>query len=132
MVSSSFSYTCILIHTTIVLLLIGIYQVLINFSNLLHGMGEIETGSADALAQLPTFQMLQDGSEAMQLLSMMVTSMLITLTFVNAAAVKIVEGGHNFKFLFYIGITLIVSGLSTLLLPDLMSGIFSSIAAPVE
>jgi flagellar protein FlaJ len=127
LISSSFSYTCVVIHATIAMLLVGIYQVLINFSNLLQNMGPIDKSSMEAISNLPTFQFFANSSSSLQLLDMMVTAMLVVLTVVNAVAIKVVEGGHNLKFLFYLGIMLIVSGLSLLLIPDLLKGIFSVI-----
>ena len=61
------------------------------------------------------------------MLNVMVTAMLVVLTVVNAVAIKVVEGGHNLKFLFYLGIMLIVSGLSLLLIPGMLKGIFGVI-----
>jgi flagellar protein FlaJ len=127
LISSSFSYTCVVIHATIAVLLIGIYQVLVNFSKLLQNMGDLDTTSLEAISSLPTFQFFADSSSSLQLLDVMVTSMLVVLTVVNAVAVKVVEGGHNLKFLFYLGIMLIVSGLSLLIVPGLLKGIFSVI-----
>jgi flagellar protein FlaJ len=126
-ISSSFSYTCVVIHATIAVLLVGIYHVLLNFSNLLQNMGELDTTSLEAISSLPTFQFFSDSSSSLLLLDVMVTSMLVVLTVVNAIAVKVVEGGHNLKFLFYLGIMLIVSGLSLLLIPGMLKGIFSVI-----
>jgi archaeal flagellar protein FlaJ len=128
MISSSFSYTCMLIHGTIVLLLIGIYQVLLNFSRITQTMGDLSKDSMEALAQMPTFQFLQEGSSALQLLNMMVISMVIMLTIVNSSAIEIVEGGHKLKFLFYFGMLLLISGLGLILLPDTLKGVFSSIS----
>lgn len=127
LVSSSFSFTCIVIHATIAMLLVGIYQILVNFSKLLQNMGVDKSGSMDALSNLPTFQFFAESSSSLQLLNMMVTAMLIMLTVVNAASIKVIDGGHNLKFLFYFGIMLAISGLSLLLIPDLLKGVFSAI-----
>jgi archaellum biogenesis protein FlaJ (TadC family) len=93
----------------------------------MKNMGGTSSGSMDALAGLPTFQFFSDSSGSLQLLNMMVTAMLITLTVVNASAIRIVEGGHMLKFLFYLGIMLAISGVSLLLIPDMLKGIFGVI-----
>ena len=127
LVSSNFSFTCIIIHGTIAVLLVGIYQVLVNFTSLLSNMGDMEEGSIEAVSQLPTFQFLASGSASLNLLHVMVTIMLIMMTIVNAAAIKVVDGGNNLKFLFYLGILLAISGLSLLFVPEILKGVFGAI-----
>jgi flagellar protein FlaJ len=127
LVSSNFTFTTIIIHATIAVLLVGIYQVLVNFTKLLGNMGDMEPGTIDAIANMPTFQFLSTGSSSLDLLHMMVTIMLVVMTVVNAAAIKVVDGGNNLKFLFYLGILLAISGLSLLLVPDILKGVFGAI-----
>jgi len=129
MISSSFTYTCLVIHATIAILLVCINQVMLNFSSLIQNVGDMTTGGMDSLVQMPTFQFFAENSGSLQLLDMMVTTMVVTLTIVNAAAMKVVDGGHNLKFLFYFGITLAISGFSLILLPDIMKGIFGVVGA---
>jgi len=126
MVASTFSYTCLIIHATIIMLLIGIYQILVNFSSLLLTANVSEEG-LEGLAQLPTFQFFASSDAQLQVLNFMVTAMVIMLTIVNAFSIKVVEGGHNLKIIFYIGLTLIISGLCLMTLPGMLGGIFSSI-----
>ncbi len=129
MVSSSFSYTCIVIHATIIFLLVGINQIMVNFSGLLQNVGKTTEGSMGALTQMPVFQFLSQRGSSFQLFDMMVTVMVVALTIVNATAVKVVDGGHNLKFLFYLGIMLAISGMGLLVIPGLLKGIFSVIGA---
>jgi archaellum biogenesis protein FlaJ (TadC family) len=77
--------------------------------------------------QLPTFAFFSQGSSQLDTLNLMVTAMLIMLTFVNAIAIKIVEGGNNMKFLFYLGITLLITGMSCLIVPNLIDAVFGNI-----
>jgi flagellar protein FlaJ len=125
LISTNFSFTCVVIHATIAMLLVGIYQVLVNFSTLLENIGGDASENMAALQNLPAFGFFASGAGQLQLLNTMVTAMLIMLTIVNAAAIKIVEGGHNLKFLFYFGIFLFISGISLLIVPGLLQGIFS-------
>jgi flagellar protein FlaJ len=126
MVSSGFSYLCLAMHATLSILLLGIYNVLLNFSSSVQSMTNTAQ-EMDTLAQLPTFAFFSQDSSQLQLLSLMVTAMLIMLTFVNAVAIKVVEGGHNYKFLFYLGITLLISGISLLVVPDMVNAIFGNV-----
>jgi len=57
----------------------------------------------------------------------MVTAMVLMLTAANAVAIKVVEGGSNLKILFYLGITLMITGLCLTFVPNLVQGIFSNL-----
>jgi flagellar protein FlaJ len=128
MVASGFTYLCLAMHATLCMLLIGIYNVLLNFSNAVQSMANTAQEGMDALTQLPTFAFFSQGGTQLQTLNMMVTAMLIMLTFVNAIAIKVVDGGHNLKLLFYLGVTLMISGLSILIVPGLVNAVFGNVA----
>jgi archaellum biogenesis protein FlaJ (TadC family) len=127
LIASTFSFTSLIIHATIAALLVGIYQILLNFSKLLQA-ADVSKGGMDGLAQLPTFQFFSNSGAQLQMLNFMVTAMLVMLTVVNAFTIKTVEGGSNLKITFYLGLTAIISGLVLLTLPGLLSGIFGSIS----
>jgi len=127
MVASGFSYLCIIMHGTIVLLLVGIYQIMVMFSQAMQNIGGAETGGMEALSGLPAFQMAYQ-SGMLNTLNIMTMIMIMVLTIVNAVAIKVVEGGHNYKFLFYVGITLGLSGACLLFVPGMIAGMFSSVA----
>lgn len=128
MVSSGFFYLCIAMHATMAVLLVGIYQVMWNFSQAMQSM-QTTGGTADmsAISTLPTFAFFSNGSSQLQILNMMVTAMLLMLTAVNPAAIKVVDGGHNYKYLYLLAITMIISGLVMIFLPDMVRGMFNSL-----
>ncbi len=124
-VASSFTYLCLVMHAAIVALLVGIYQVVLKFSEALQTAGE--SGAMEGLTGLPVFQLIHDTSQLSQL-KLMTTALIIMLTLVNPAAIKFVEGGHNYKYLFYLSLTLAISGLCLLLVPSMISGVFGFIS----
>lgn len=124
-VASSFSYLCIVMHAAIVALLVGIYQVILKFSEALQAAGK--SGATEGLTGLPVFQLIHDTSQLSQL-QLMTTALIIVLTFVNPAAIQFVEGGHNYKYLFYLSISLAISGICMLIVPSLVSNVFGFIA----
>jgi flagellar protein FlaJ len=128
MIASGFSYLCIAMHATLAILLIGIYNILLQFSNAVQSMAGTAQEGMEALNQLPTFAFFSQGGSQLQTLNMLVLAMLIMLTFVNAVAIKVVEGGHNLKFVFYLGLTLIISGFSMLIVPNLVQAIFGNMS----
>jgi len=58
---------------------------------------------------------------------LMVTAMVLMLTLVNALAIKVVEGGSNLKILYYLGFTLMLTGLCMTFVPNVVQGMFSSL-----
>jgi archaellum biogenesis protein FlaJ (TadC family) len=123
-VSAGFSYLCIAMHATLAILLVGIYQVMLNFSKAIEGMS-VDTGDMEGISQLPTLQFFMSKGGQLQTLGSMVVAMLIMLTIANAVAIKVTEGGHNYKYLFYLGVTLTISGFSLLLVPSTVAGLFN-------
>ncbi len=133
MVSSGFYFLCIAMHAAMALLLVGIYQIMLNFSQLMQSAAKgSNTARIEAITQLPTFAFFSDAGAQLLVLNTMVTAMLIMLTVSNPAAIKVVEGGHNYKYLFYLSVMLIISGLALILVPDAIKGMFSTIGAPPE
>jgi flagellar protein FlaJ len=133
MVSSGFYFLCIAMHTAMALLLVGIYQIMFNFSQLMQTAAKgTNTARIEAVTQLPTFAFFSDASAQLTILNTMVTAMLLMLTIMNPAAIKVVEGGHNYKYLFYLSVMLMISGLAMLLVPDAIKGMFNTIGAPMQ
>jgi archaellum biogenesis protein FlaJ (TadC family) len=130
-VSGGFYYLCITMHATMALLLVGIYQIMWSFSQAMQKMQGATTGQGmNAISQLPTFAFFANSGGQLQLLYMMSTAMLLMLTVVNPAAVKVVDGGHNYKYFYYLAVTMVITGAAMILVPGLVKGMFSSLAAP--
>ncbi|MCX6005698.1 MAG: hypothetical protein NTZ34_00330 [Chloroflexi bacterium] len=130
-VSAGFLYLCATMHATMALLLVGIYQIMWSFSQAMQTMKGATTGQGmNAISQLPTFAFFSNSSGQLQMLYMMSTAMLLMLTVVNPAAIKVVEGGHNYKFLLYLSIMMLITGGAMILVPGLVTGMFSSLKAP--
>jgi flagellar protein FlaJ len=127
MIASGFSYLCLTMQGVLALLLVGIYNILLGFSSAVAAMAPSSKDGMDALSQLPTFAFFSQGSTQLHTLYLMVTAMLLMLTAVNALAIKVVEGGSNLKILFYMGITLMLTGLCLTFVPNLVQGMFSTL-----
>ncbi len=125
-ISSAFSYLCIVMHAAIAALLVGIQQIMMTFSQAMQSMQGAGAGGMAALSGLPVFQIAQNGGQLAPLHNMSL-ALICVLTIVNAAAIKVVEGGHNYKFLFYLGIMLAISGACLLFVPGMVTAIFSGV-----
>lgn len=126
MVSSSFTWLCIAMHAAIVSLLVFIYEVMQTFSGALQSMGGAENGVLSEMPSLPSFTFLLGGSQ-LELLHSVVIAVIIVLTGANAIAIKVTGGGHSYKFLFFLSITLAISGACFIFIPDLVAMIFGSL-----
>jgi len=130
-VSSGFLYLGTTMHATMALLLVGIYQIMWNFSQAMQKMQGVTQGQGmNAISQLPTFAFFANSSGQLQVLYMMSTAMLLMLTLVNPAAIKVVDGGHNYKYLFYLSIMMLITGAAMIFVPGVVKGMFSTLASP--
>ncbi len=127
MVATSFSYICLTMHAILVLLLVGIYNILLNFSTAIASAAPKGQEGMDAIASLPTFAFFAGGGAQLQVLNLMVTAMVLMLTAVDAMAIKVVEGGSNLKILYYLGLTLMLTGLCLTLVPGVVERMFSTL-----
>jgi len=126
-VSSAFFYLCVAMHVTMAVLLIGIYQIMWNFAQAMQKM-QTTGGTQDlsAISSLPTFAFFSNSTGQLQILNLMVTAMLLMLTVVNPAAIKVVDGGHNYKYLYLLTIMMIISGLAFIFIPGMVKGMFGA------
>jgi archaeal flagellar protein FlaJ len=128
-VSSGFGYLCLAMHATMALLLVGIYQIMWSFSQAMQKMQPTGEQGMNAISQLPTFAFFSNSGSQLQMLYMMSTAMLLMLTAVNPAAIKVVDGGHNYKLLYWLFITMLITGMAEILVPGMVKGMFSGLAA---
>jgi flagellar protein FlaJ len=131
-VSSGFYYLCMAMHATMAVLLVGIYQIMWSFSQAMQKVQPPMSGDSgqgmNAISQLPTFAFFAGSGSQLQMLYIMSTAMLLMLTAVNPAAIKVVDGGHNYKFIYWLSITMLITGAAEILVPGMVKGMFASIA----
>ena len=94
-------------------------------------------GDAEALEDVTTSALSTSGLEMtdlftfgqvnLQLVDILVTSVIIVITGANAFAPKAASGGHNYKVLFHLSITMVVAGALMLVVPRSASSMFHKI-----
>ncbi|MGA9047805.1 MAG: hypothetical protein WB588_02325 [Dehalococcoidia bacterium] len=127
MVASGFFYLVSTMHVTMAVLLVGIYQIMLNFSTAMQKMQTNGMQGMNAIAQLPTFSFFSNGAASLGMLYMMSTAMLLMLTAVNPAAVKVVEGGHNYKYFYLASVMMLITGLAMVCVPGMVKGMFGTL-----
>ena len=75
---------------------------------------------------MPSFGLFNAAAQ-IHLLRAMVILMILVMVGANAFAIKAVEGGHEYKFLFYLGLLLAVAGVAMVLVPSVSDSIFGSL-----
>ncbi len=126
-VSQTFGWLTVAMHTSIVFLLMFVIEIVGGFGDLVSnaGISEIaQQGGASSAASLS----FSFGN--MALLRQLVVPVVVVLSFVNALAPKVADGGYVHKFFHYLSLTLIASGIAMVTAPRVATWIFSATAAP--
>ena len=123
LVSQSFTWLCITMHAVLVSLMVFIHQIMVIFSEAFQSL-EVE-GTSETLTDIP-FTAPFAGSQ-LDLLQSVTIALILIFCGANAFAIKATQGGHNYKFIFYLSIMLAISGLVLVFVPQIASMIFSSL-----
>ena len=131
MMASTFSWLAVPLHISLIALMEFIPVIMGLFS--LESISELgteygESGSVLSETSLVVSDLFTFGQINLELVNVLVTSVVLTLTFSNAFAPKAAAGGHNFKFLFNLSILMIITSALMLLVPSMAGNLFDSIA----
>jgi archaellum biogenesis protein FlaJ (TadC family) len=78
-----------------------------------------------SVAGAPGFGIFQMGDGQMGLLQFMIIGIALVLSVANATAIFATAGGHFYKLFFYLAFTLSVTGAAMLLVPKVVTFMFS-------
>jgi archaellum biogenesis protein FlaJ (TadC family) len=101
-----------------------IYSVFVTFSKLVDTIMP-KTDNSGALPNLPSFGLFNQSSNYLGLLHFMVLTVVLILTVANALSIHFVNGGHILKMLFYLAITMAISGGVLIIVPQIVNIIFN-------
>lgn len=122
LVSSGFRGLAIILHAVMIGLLIFIIEIISKFSGLVSEMSKsyssMQGGSGIGMSMFNV-------AESIPLLYTFTFSVVIVLTISDTLVVKIVEGGGNCKLFFYGGLMSGISGLCMILIPPVVSSVFT-------
>ncbi len=124
LVSSTFGGLSIAMHATMIWLLVFIAQIMSLFAGALQAA---QPGNIPEGAPMPTGGFFIFDFETLHLFDRLIVPIVVVFTVVNALAPKIVDGGHNYKILYYVGIMMAISGAGLLCVPKLVELLFGSI-----
>ena len=121
LVSSGFRGLAITMHAVMIGLLIFIMEIISKFSGLVSKMSESHTSMGGMSMGMSMFNV----AESLPTLYKFTFSVVLILTISNTLVVKIVEGGGNCKLFFYGGLMSGISGLCIILVPPIVSRVFT-------
>jgi flagellar protein FlaJ len=124
LVSSNFTWLCLVMHGVVCALMLFIYGVLKVFSEAIGSMSDLQ---AETNMSLPQFGFMGDTAQ-MNLFGTLVIVIIIIFTIANAFAVRAAAGGHHYKFFFYLGITMFMAGISLIAVPSLVGAALGTMA----
>ncbi len=124
-VSGPFRWLCMTMHTSVVIILVFITEVIVAFGNMLGKAQEAmpSVSGAPSVHSFSTFNL-----SGLDLMHNMVIPLVIVFTIANAITPSLAEGGSKYKILSNLGITAGISGISLLVLPVLASGLFTTVS----
>jgi flagellar protein FlaJ len=127
-VDSGFTWLAMVMHIVLVVLVTFIYQVFATFSGMVHNLMPTDTTSTVA-AGIPSLTIFAANSSQMKMLLIMITAVALVLTVANALAAYATGCGHIYKLAFYLAITCVMSGIVMLLVPKVVTLLFSGMTA---
>ena len=123
LVTSSFAFLVLPMHTAMTGLLLFILQIVTTFDQKLAdvsmGIGSAAISSATSVTNVPGLEIFK--SQDLTLITSMITIVIIILTISNGLATKFASGGHNLKIGAAIGLTSMISGINMIVVPTLAS-----------
>ena len=126
LVSSGFRGLATVLHGVMVGLLIFVMEIIRKFSELVSTMNRAHSSMQGDMSGISEMGMCMfNVTEKVPFLDSFTLAIVLTLTISNAMVVKIVEGGGNYKLFFYGGLMSGISGISMILVPPIVSTMFS-------
>lgn len=124
LVSSGFSWLCMVMHMVTCALMLFICGVLQVFSGALTGIEDIDKINNTVL---PTFGFFGESTQ-IEMFSTLVIVVILIYTLANSFAIRATSGGHHYKFLFYLGILMAMSGFCFLVVPQVVGAALNTMA----
>ncbi|MDD5189763.1 MAG: hypothetical protein PHE50_01830 [Dehalococcoidales bacterium] len=120
LISSGLLWLALAMHVVLTIVVVFIDQTITTFTTLVNTIvpdGSVNTG----VPGLQSFGVFGGGSLELNMLHFMVLIIVVVLTVANAVAIHATDGGHIYKFFFYLAITLAFSGLALVLVPPIVN-----------
>lgn len=123
LIASTFGWLSIAMHATVVFLLLFVMEIVGGFGAMVQTAGVADLASGGGGSGISTS--LGFSFDNIVFLQKVMIPVIIVLSLVNAIAPQVVDGGYAYKLCFYLGGTLLTSGIGLVLTPMLAGMIFN-------
>ncbi len=128
LLSSTYRWLSVGMHAILVALLVFIVELICYFAEIVQGLEqEMEMGGAQEYLARITGDIFLFNFSVAESFRILIIPAILVLSVVNAFVSHTTEGGHWYKFFFYWGITLALSGLFLWGVPILVNFIFAKV-----
>jgi flagellar protein FlaJ len=117
--ASSFTWLTVVMHGVVCGLMILIFEIVKNFTEMLQAATVGLEGAPTTDLAMPMFS-----TPNIDLFRVTILVMLILFSLINAFSISATEGGHKTKMAFYLALMLALAGSSMLYLPGVVKGLF--------
>jgi flagellar protein FlaJ len=129
MISNTFAFVVLPMHAALVCILLFVTEVINVFGDKITQV-QNENINSETVRQAGVSTAVAFSAPDMGLITILVTLNVVLLTLVNSFAPYAAHGGHKFGIFKYACLMMIISGVSLLIVPWAVGGLFSSVAAP--
>jgi flagellar protein FlaJ len=119
--ASTFTWLTVVMHGVVSGLMVLIFEIVKNFSDMLiEATAGLDPNAASSSGMsVPMFS-----APNVELFRIMIISMIIVFSFINAFSIGATDGGHKTKIAFYLSLMLAMAGVCLIFLPGVVAGIF--------
>jgi len=126
-IASGFTWLAVAMHTILIVLIVFVYNVFLQFSELLKTiMPSKDAIQSSVLSSMPSFGLFGQNAGLIHQLYFMVIVIAFILTFANALSIYSVSGGHWSKIIFYLALTGGISGTIIVIVPSMVGMLFGN------
>ncbi|HUN05333.1 MAG TPA: type II secretion system F family protein [Aggregatilineales bacterium] len=125
LISGTFSGLTSVMQAVVASLMVFVLSVITNFANMVTELVPQNADSAMQNQPQMNLGMAQFSPQDLQFLAIITMTMMIMISATSALAVIFADGGMKLKVFFYLAITICISGLSLILIPQVVSNILT-------
>lgn len=106
-------------------LMVFVLSIVLNFATLVESLMPAEEAVAGGRQVNMSLGMAQFSPEDLAFLSTITVIMIILMAIISAATIILGDGGYKLKMAFYLALTILISGISMIVVPPLVQGILT-------
>lgn len=129
MIANTFGFVVLPMHAALVCILLFIAQVISVFGDKINDV-QNQNINSETVREAGVSSAISFTAPDMGLITILVTLNIVLLTLVNSFAPYAAGGGHRYGIFKYACLMMVISGVAMLVVPWMVSGLFSSVSTP--